>query len=64
MNYINKLQAENEALKATIIEQSEQVNNILSLLCSNKFFWPNNYINTNDLFKPLQDIRNNLTTKK
>jgi predicted RNase H-like nuclease (RuvC/YqgF family) len=61
MNYIKQLQAENEQLKKTIEQQSNEINEILKRLSSEKYFWPNNYINTNDLFKPLQDIRMNLT---
>jgi hypothetical protein len=60
MNYIKQLQAENESLKAQILESQNLTNELLILLNNDKFFWPNNYINTRDLFKPLQDIRMNL----
>lgn len=61
MNYIKKLQTENEQLKNIIAENQILINDLLSTLCLPKFYHPNNFINTNDLFKPLQDIRMNLT---
>lgn len=34
------------------------------MLNNDKYNWPNNSINTRDLFKPLQDIRMNLNLNK
>lgn len=34
------------------------------MLNNDKYNWPNNFINTRDLFKPLQDIRMNLNLNK
>lgn len=64
MNYIKQLQQENEALKVQILEAQELTNNILIMLNNDKYNWPNNSINTRDLFKPLQDIRMNLNLNK
>lgn len=64
MNYIKQLQQENEALKVQILEAQELTNNILIMLNNDKYNWPNNFINTRDLFKPLQDIRMNLNLNK
>ena len=64
MNYIKQLQQENEILKAQILESQNLTNDLLIILNNDKYNWPNNFINTRDLFKPLQDIRMNLNINK
>ena len=53
MNHIQKLTAENKALKETIV-------NLEKYLTLPKFNFPQNNVNTNDIFLRLDEGKNNM----
>lgn len=52
-NYIKTLEAENKMLKETI-------ENLERYLTLPKFNWPNNQVNTNDIFLRLNEQKDNM----
>lgn len=58
MRYINKLQAENEALKDTLKTVDVELTTLLIYLASDKFQGElNNYVNSDEMFTRIREIR-------
>ena len=54
MNYIKKLKRENELLK-------ESIANIRTYLNHDKFMWPNNQVNVNDIYLRLDEYEREIS---